>query len=168
MIVVLAEKPSVARELASFLGATERHDGYYEGQGYQVTWALGHLVTLKEPHDYDPALKKWSLETLPFVPERFGLKPLHEKGAGKQLAVVRRLFRAADELIAATDAGREGELIFRYILELTGCGGKPARRLWLNSLTREAIRQAFGHLRPMFTTTRCTRLRGVVMRPTGS
>ena len=149
MIAVLAEKPSVARELASFFGATERHDGYYEGQGYQVTWALGHLVTLKEPHDYDPTLKKWSLETLPFVPERFGLKPLHEKGAGKQLAVVRRLFRAADELIAATDAGREGELIFRYILELTGCGGKPARRLWLNSLTREAIRQAFSHLRPL-------------------
>jgi DNA topoisomerase III len=149
MIVILAEKPSVARELASFLGATERHDGYYEGRGYQVTWALGHLVTLKEPHDYDPALKKWSLETLPFVPERFGLKPLHEKGAGKQLAVVRRLFRAADELIAATDAGREGELIFRYILELTGCAGKPARRLWLNSLTPEAIRQAFGRLRPL-------------------
>ena len=149
MRVVLAEKPSVARELASFLGATQRHDGYYEGRGYQVTWALGHLVTLKEPQDYDPALKQWSLETLPFVPERFGLKPLAEKGAGKQLAVVRRLFRSADELIAATDAGREGELIFRYIAELTGCAGKPARRLWLNSLTREAIRAAFGRLRPL-------------------
>jgi len=80
MKVVLAEKPSVARELASFFGATQRHDGYYEGRGYQVTWALGHLVTLKEPHDYDPALKQWSLETLPFVLERFGLKPLAEKG----------------------------------------------------------------------------------------
>jgi DNA topoisomerase-3 len=129
MRVVLAEKPAVARELASFLGATQRHDGYYEGRDYQVTWALGHLVTLKEPQDYDPALKQWSLETLPFVPERFGLKPLVEKGAGKQFAVVRRLFRSADELIAATDAGREGELIFRYIAELTGCAGKPARRL---------------------------------------
>ena len=149
MRVVLAEKPSVARELASFLGATQRHDGYYEGRGYQVTWALGHLVTLKEPQDYDPALKQWSLETLPFVPERFGLKPLAEKGAAKQLAIVRRLFRTADELIAATDAGREGELIFRYILELTGCAAKPARRLWLNSLTREAIRAAFGRLRPL-------------------
>ena len=149
MRVVLAEKPSVARELASFLGATQRHDGYYEGRGYQVTWALGHLVTLKEPQDYDPALKQWSLETLPFVPERFGLKPLAEKGAGKQLAVVRRLFRSANELIAATDAGREGELIFRYIVELTGCAGKPTRRLWLNSLTREAIRAAFGRLRPL-------------------
>jgi len=149
MRVVLAEKPSVARELASFLVATQRHDGYYEGRGYQVTWALGHLVTLKEPQDYEPALKQWSLETLPFVPERFGLKPLDKKGAGKQLAVVRRLFRTADELIAATDAGREGELIFPYIVELTGCAGKPARRLWLNSLTREAIRAAFGCLRPL-------------------
>ncbi len=149
MKVVLAEKPSVARELASFLGASSRHEGYFEGRGYQVTWALGHLVTLKEPQDYDPALKRWSLDTLPFVPEHFGLKPLNEKGSGKQLAVVRRLFRSADELICATDAGREGELIFRYILELTGCIGKPARRLWLNSLTSEAIRDAFARLRPL-------------------
>ena len=149
MRVVLAEKPSVARELASFLGAGSRHEGYFEGRGYQVTWALGHLVTLKEPRDYDPALKRWSLDTLPIVPEHFGLKPLDEKGSGKQLAVVRRLFRSADELICATDAGREGELIFRYILELTGCEGKPARRLWLSSLTVEAIRDAFGRLRPL-------------------
>jgi len=149
MKVVLAEKPSVARELASFLGATARHEGYFEGRGYQVTWALGHLVTLKEPQDYDPALKRWSLESLPFVPETFGLKPLDEKGSGKQLAVIRRLFRGADELIAATDAGREGELIFRYILELTGSVGKPTRRLWLSSLTPEAIRDAFARLRPL-------------------
>ncbi len=149
MRVVLAEKPPVARELASFFGATQSHDGYYESQGYQVTWALGHLVTLEEPQDYDPALKHWSLETLPFVPERFGLKSLDKKGAGKQLAVVRRLSRSAEELIAATDAGREGELIFRYIVELTGSAGKPARRLWLNSLTHKAIRAAFGRLRPL-------------------
>jgi DNA topoisomerase-3 len=149
MKVVLAEKPSVARELASFLGATARHDGYYEGRGYQVTWALGHLVTLKEPHDYDPALKKWSLSTLPFVPERFSLKPIDESAARKQLAVVRRLFRSSKEIICATDAGREGELIFRYILELTGCTNKPARRLWLSSLTEAAIRDAFGRLRPL-------------------
>jgi DNA topoisomerase-3 len=149
MRVVLAEKPSVARELASFLGASARHDGYYQGRGDQVTWALGHLATLKEPQDYDPALKRWSLETLPFVPERFGLKPLDEKGARPQLAVIRRLFRAADELVCATDAGREGELIFRYILELTGCVGKPARRLWLSSLTEAAIRDAFARLRPL-------------------
>ncbi len=124
MRVVLAEKPSVGRELASFLGASARHEGYYEGNNYQVTWALGHLVTLMEPQDYDPALKKWSLATLPFVPERFGLKPIDEAGPRKQLAVVRRLFRAADELICATDAGREGELIFRYIQELVGCTNK--------------------------------------------
>src|SRR4051794_32695661 len=149
MRVVLAEKPSVARELASFLGATERRDGYFEGRGFQVTWALGHLATLKEPQDYDPALKRWSLETLPFVPDRFELKPIVERGAGQQLAVVRRLLRSADELVCATDAGREGELIFRYIVELAGCIGKPARRLWLSSLTREAIRDAFARLRPL-------------------
>src|SRR3954451_6592496 len=89
MKVVLAEKPSVARELASFLGASARREGYFEGKGYQVTWALGHLVTLKEPQDYDPALKRWSLGALPFVPERFGLKPLTENGEGKQLTVIR-------------------------------------------------------------------------------
>src|SRR3954464_11763544 len=149
MRVVLAEKPSVARELASFLGAGSRQDGYFEGRGYQVTWALGHLATLKEPQDYDPALKRWSLASLPIIPERFELKPLVEKGAGKQFAVVKRLFRTAEELICATDAGREGELIFRYILELAGCVGKPARRLWLSSLTREAIRDAFARLRPL-------------------
>jgi DNA topoisomerase III len=149
MKVVVAEKPSVARELASFLGASSRHEGYYEGKGYQVTWALGHLVTLMEPEDYDPSLKKWSLATLPFVPERFGLKPINESRSRKQLSVVRRLFRSADELICATDAGREGELIFRYIQELVGCTRKPARRLWLSSLTESAIRDAFRRLRPL-------------------
>ncbi len=104
---------------------------------------------LKEPEDYDPALRHWSLERLPFVPERFELKVIDEKGARKQFAVVKRLFRAADELICATDAGREGELIFRYILELAGCAAKPARRLWLNSLTDAAIKAAFRGLRPL-------------------
>src|SRR5262249_43473966 len=149
MKVVLAEKPSVARELASFLGATSRRDGYSEGQGYQVTWAFGHLVTLKEPEDYDPALKRWSLETLPIVPEQFGLKLIEKEGLGKQFGLIKRLFRSADEIICATDAGREGELIFRYILELAGCTGKPARRLWLSSLTEAAIRDAFRRLRPL-------------------
>src|SRR3954454_25316681 len=116
MRVVLAETPSVARELASFLGAAGRYEGYFEGRGYQGTWALGHLVTLKEPEDYDPALKTWSLATLPIIPERLELKPIGERGAGKQLATVRRLLRVADELICATDAGREGALIFRSIL----------------------------------------------------
>ena len=149
MRVVLAEKPSVAREIAAVLGADARREGYYEGRGYQVTWALGHLVTLKEPEDYDPAWKKWSLDTLPMVPARFALKRIEDRGASKQFAVIQRLFRAADELIAATDAGREGELIFRYILELTGCNDKPARRLWLSSLTEGAIRDAFRRLRPL-------------------
>ena len=149
MKVVLAEKPSVARELAAFLGATTRREGYLEGKGYQVTWALGHLVGLKEPQDYDPALKQWSLKTLPIVPDHFELKPLDQRGGREQLAVIRKLLRNADEVIGATDAGREGELILRYILELSGWVGQPATRLWLSSLTREAIRDAFGQLRPL-------------------
>jgi DNA topoisomerase-3 len=125
MKVVLAEKPSVARDIASFLGANSRREGYYEGRGYQVTWAFGHLVTLKEPAEYDPALKRWSLDTLPFVPERFELKLMDDnRGGRKQFGVIKRLFQGADELICATDAGREGELIFRYILLMTGCGKK--------------------------------------------
>jgi DNA topoisomerase III len=142
-------RSTFARELASFLHATARADGYFEGQGYQVTWALGHLATLKEPEDYDPALKRWSLEKLPIVPACFGLKLIEDKGARKQFAIIKRLFRSADELICATDAGREGELIFRYILDLAGCTGKPARRLWLSSLTEAAIRDAFRRLRPL-------------------
>ncbi len=149
MKVILAEKPSVARDIAAFLKAGSRREGYFEGGGYQVTWALGHLATLKEPEDYDPALKRWSLATLPFVPARFELKLRDEKGAREQFAVVKRLFRSADELICATDAGREGELIFRYILELTGETKKPVRRLWLSSLTETAIRDAFRRLRPI-------------------
>jgi len=161
MKVVLAEKPSVARDIASFLGAKSRHDGYYEGNGYQVTWAFGHLVTLKEPAEYDPALKKWSLETLPFIPKQFELKLVSNKGVRKQFSVIKRLFRSADELICATDAGREGELIFRYILLMTGCSGKPFKRLWLNSLTEDAIRSAFNKLRPgsdydpLYAAARC-------------
>jgi DNA topoisomerase-3 len=185
MIVVIAEKPSVARDLAAFLGASSRRDGYFEGNGHQVTWALGHLATLKEPEDYDSSLKKWSLETLPILPDRFELKAITERGATAQLATVRKLLRAADEIIAATDAGREGELIVRYILELTGCTRKPARRLWLSSLTREAIREAFDRLRPLadydllYAAARCrseadwlvglnaTRSQTVRQRPTG-
>ena len=147
--VVLAEKPSVARELAAVLNATSRHDGYLAGNGYQVTWALGHLVGLQEPADYDPALKRWSLSTLPFVPQAFKLKLRGDKQARQQYAIVQRLFRGADELICATDAGREGELIFRYILTLTGCTNKPAQRLWLTSLTPQAIRAAFRSLQPL-------------------
>ncbi len=161
MKVILAEKPSVAREIAGFVGARSRHDSYLEGGGYQVTWAFGHLVELKEPQDYDPALKRWSLETLPFVPECFGLKLVKDKRSRQQFSVIKRLFRGADEIICATDAGREGELIFRYILALAGCEAKPFRRLWLSSLTATAIREAFGRLRPggdydkLYAAARC-------------
>ena len=129
MKVVLAEKPSVARELASFLGASARHEGYFEGKGYQVTWALGHLVTLMEPQDYDPALKKWSLETLPFVPERFGLKPIDEAGSRKQLAVVRRLFRVggrADLRHRCRPRGRADLPVHPGAGRLHGQAGAPA------------------------------------------
>src|SRR5687767_7194643 len=102
MKVVLAEKPSVARELAAFLGASSRRDGYFEGRGWRVTWALGHLVTLKEPQDYDPALKRWTLESLPFVPDRFALKPAGSEAARKQLKVVRKLLKEAGEVVCAT------------------------------------------------------------------
>jgi len=149
MKVVLAEKPSVARELASYLGTNSRKDGYFEGGGHQVTWALGHLVCLKEPGDYDPALKKWSIDTLPFVPKVFALKSIGDSRARKQFSIVQRLFRNADQIICATDAGREGELIFRYIFDLTGCTHKPAWRLWLNSLTPQAMRSAFQSMRPL-------------------
>ncbi|HCN07619.1 MAG TPA: DNA topoisomerase III [Lentisphaeria bacterium] len=161
MTVVLAEKPSVARDLARYLGARQQHDGYFEGSGYHVTWALGHLVCLKEPNDYDPQLKKWSIAPLPFVPNCFELKLTGDKGARKQFGVIKKLFRAADELICATDAGREGELIFRYIQQLSSCIGKPCRRLWLSSLTDEAIRTAFNAMRPgshydpLFHAARC-------------
>lgn len=149
MKVVLAEKPSVARELAQYLGCKARRDGYLEGNGYQVTWAYGHLVALKDPEDYDSAWKAWTLDTLPIIPERFELKPTGDKQARHQFSVVKQLFRRADELIAATDAGREGELIFRYILMLAGCNAKPARRLWLSSLTPQAIHDAFASLKPL-------------------
>ncbi len=143
MIVVLCEKPSVAKDIAAHLGSKNRHDGYFEGNGYQVTWAFGHLVSLKEPDDYDPQLKKWSLETLPFIPETFELKVLDDKGVQKQFGVIKKLFQKASEIICATDAGREGELIFRYLQKMTESLDKPWKRLWLSSLTEEALAQAF-------------------------
>jgi len=147
--VILAEKPSVARDLARFVNASSRQDGFFEGNGYQVTWAFGHLVELQEPGDYDPALKSWTLESLPFIPAAFGLRLRGDEGAKKQFGIIKRLFRAADSLVCATDAGREGELIFRYILSLTGCSKKPAERLWLSSLTSSAIGTALRSIRPL-------------------
>ncbi len=148
MKVVIAEKPSVAREIASYLGATARRDGYIEGAGYQVTWALGHLVSLKEPDEYDPALKKWNLQSLPIIPANFQLKQVGDAGARKQFKTIKKLLSQGSEIICATDAGREGELIFRYILELAQTKRQrsrpvPMTRLWLSSLTETAIGRAF-------------------------
>jgi DNA topoisomerase-3 len=148
MKVVVAEKPSVARDLARHLGAARRAEGFLEGDGVRVTWAIGHLAELKTPDEYDPRLKRWSLETLPFVPERFELRPAGDASARRQLETVARLCREADALVCATDAGREGELIFRYILEYAGCPERPFERLWLSSLTEDAIREAFAKIRP--------------------
>ncbi|MES2200360.1 MAG: DNA topoisomerase, partial [Chlamydiota bacterium] len=161
MKVVLAEKPSVARDIAAHLGANQKYDGYFQGNDYQVTWAFGHLISLKNPEDYDPALKRWSLSTIPFIPKAFELKVVDDKGIRKQFATIKKLLKAADELICATDAGREGELIFRYILTMTECEKKPWKRLWLSSLTDEAIRAAFQNLKPgsdynnLYAAARC-------------
>lgn len=147
MIVVVAEKPSVARELADLLGAAARRSGFFEGNGYQVTWAVGHLVGLAEPADITPEWKLWRREALPMLPSEWPLVVLESGRA--QFQVVERLLRAPEttSLIAATDAGREGELIFRYIYEKAGCS-KPWQRLWLASLTPDAIRQAFACMEP--------------------
>ncbi len=146
MKVVLTEKPSVARDIAKCLNINNKRDGYFEGNGYQIIWAFGHLVELKEPDEYHSEWKRWSLESLPIIPEQFGLKARGDESAQKQLNTIKRLFKTADEIICATDAGREGELIFRYILSWTGRLQKPFKRLWISSLTDEAIRKGFAQL----------------------
>lgn len=161
MKVILAEKPSVARDLARVLNATTKKKGYFEGKGFAVTWAYGHLVELEPPDYYNPAWKRWSLQTLPMIPESFALRPRGEDRAQQQLRVIERLFREADELICATDAGREGELIFRYVQSWTGCEDKPFRRLWIRSMTDRAIKEGFRSLRdghrldPLYQAARC-------------
>ncbi len=149
MKVVLAEKPSVARDLAKFLGAGSRGNGFFEGNGWRVTWAFGHMVELQEPEDYRPEWKVWRLSDLPVIPEAFQLRARKDGSAAEQLRTIERLFREADEIVCATDAGREGELIFRYILTWAGCEGKPCRRLWISSLTAAAIEKGFGNLQPL-------------------
>lgn len=145
--IIIAEKPSVARDLAAVIGQFNRKDGYLENNEYIVTWAIGHLVTLAEPEDYDARLKKWQLQTLPIVPENFSLKPIPK--TVKQLKIIRDLVKRQDVelLINACDAGREGELIFRYIYRITGCK-KPFKRLWLSETTTDAVKRAFAQLRP--------------------
>ena len=147
MIVCIAEKPSVAREIAKVLGANAQHDGYLEGNGYQVTWTFGHLCTLKEPQDYTDQWKRWSLWSLPMIPSRFGIKLIDNDGYKKQFAVIERLMQAADGIINCGDAGQEGELIQRWVMQKARATC-PVQRLWVSSLTEEAIREAFAQLKP--------------------
>ena len=147
MIVCIAEKPSVARDIAHVLGANESHDGYMEGNGYQVTWTFGHLCELKYPEDYSPLWKRWSLGALPMVPPRFGIRLKSDRGVEKQFAVIRRLMQSAERIINCGDAGQEGELIQRWVMQKAGARC-PVDRLWISSLTEEAIREGFAHLRP--------------------
>lgn len=146
MIVCIAEKPSVARDIAHVLGATNTHDGYMEGNGYQVTWTFGHLCTLKEPNDYMPNWKHWSLAALPMIPPRFGIKLIDDERIRRQFAVIERLMQAADGIINCGDAGQEGELIQRWVMQKAQIKC-PVKRLWISSLTEDAIKQGFDTLK---------------------
>lgn len=146
MKVCIAEKPSVAKEIAEILGAKTKKDGYFEGNGYQITWTFGHLCTLKEPEDYHPDLKRWRLEHLPILPPKFGIKEISNKGISKQLNVISRLVSNATEVINCGDAGQEGEVIQRWVLSYVKCT-KPVKRLWISSLTSEAIQEGFKTLK---------------------
>lgn len=146
MIVCIAEKPSVAKDIAHVLGATSARDGYMEGNGYQVTWTFGHLCTLKEPNDYHENWKQWSLGALPMIPQRFGIKLIEDKGIHKQFAVIEKLMQKADCIVNCGDAGQEGELIQRWVMQKAQARCK-VKRLWISSLTEEAIRQGFNNLK---------------------
>lgn len=146
MKVCVTEKPSVARDIASILGANSRHDGYYEGNGYYVTWTFGHLCTLKEPADYTENWKRWSLGALPMVPPKFGIKLIDDKGYKKQFHIIESLIKQADEVINCGDAGQEGELIQRWVYQKAQCK-IPVKRLWISSLTDESIREGFKQLK---------------------
>ena len=146
MIVCIAEKPSVARDIADVLGAKNKKDGYIEGNGYQVTWTFGHLCTLKEPHEYTPSWKAWSLSSLPMIPPRFGIKLINDPGIEKQFRIIESLMQKADEIINCGDAGQEGELIQRWVMQKAGAHC-PVKRLWISSLTEEAIREGFQNLK---------------------
>ena len=146
MIVCIAEKPSVARDIAEVLGAHTRKEGYIEGNGYQVTWTFGHLCTLKEPHEYTPNWKSWNLGSLPMIPPRFGIKLIENPTYEKQFHIIEGLMQNADEIINCGDAGQEGELIQRWVMQKAGARC-PVKRLWISSLTEEAIREGFQHLK---------------------
>ena len=146
MIVCIAEKPSVARDIAKVLGANTAHEGYMEGNGYQVTWTFGHLCTLKEPHDYTDQWKAWALSRLPMIPQRFGIKLIADKGVEKQFKVIESLFQKADEIVNCGDAGQEGELIQRWVMQKAAVHC-PVKRLWISSLTEESIKEGFKTLK---------------------
>lgn len=146
MIVCIAEKPSVARDIAEILGAKTRKDGYIEGNGYQVTWTFGHLCGLLEPHEYAPEWKAWALSQLPMIPQRFGIKVMNDSGIQKQFKVIETLMANADEVINCGDAGQEGELIQRWVMQKALCKC-PVKRLWISSLTEESIREGFKKLK---------------------
>lgn len=147
MIVCITEKPSVAKDIAQILGAKDRHQGYYEGNGYQVTWTFGHLCTLKEPHDYCEQWRRWSLGALPMIPQRFGIKLIDDEGIKRQFGVIETLIASAEEVINCGDAGQEGELIQRWVMQKAKCN-KPVKRLWISSLTDESIKDGFKTLKP--------------------
>ena len=146
MIVCIAEKPSVAKDIARIIGATTARDGYMEGNGYQVTWTFGHLCELKEPDDYTPMWKHWSLSALPMIPQRFGIKLINDEGIKKQFATIEKLMQAADSIINCGDAGQEGELIQRWVMQKAQAKC-PVKRLWISSMTDEAIKQGFQELK---------------------
>lgn len=145
MIVCIAEKPSVARDIAQILGATAQREGYLEGNGYQVTWTFGHLCELKYPEDYTPSWKRWSLGQLPMVPTRFGIRLKQDQGIVRQFAIIQSLMEKADCIINCGDAGQEGELIQRWVMQKAGITC-PVKRLWISSLTEESIREGFEKL----------------------
>ena len=146
MIVCIAEKPSVAKDIARILGATTSHNGYMEGNGFQVTWTFGHLCTLKEPNDYSENWKHWSLSALPMIPPRFGIKLIDDDGIKRQFSVIERLMQAADCIVNCGDAGQEGELIQRWVMQKAQAKC-PVKRLWISSMTDEAIREGFNSLK---------------------
>lgn len=146
MIVCIAEKPSVAKDIARIIGANSSHNGYMEGNGYQVTWTFGHLCTLKEPDDYTPMWKRWSLAALPMIPPRFGIKLIEDEGIKKQFSVIEKLMQHADSIINCGDAGQEGELIQRWVMQKAQAKC-PVKRLWISSMTDEAIKEGFQNLK---------------------
>ena len=146
MIVCIAEKPSVAKDIARIIGANSARDGYMEGNGYQVTWTFGHLCELKEPDDYTPMWKRWSLSALPMIPQRFGIKLINDEGIKKQFSTIEQLMQAADSIINCGDAGQEGELIQRWVMQKAQAKC-PVKRLWISSMTDEAIKQGFAELK---------------------